>query len=364
MATAWKPPYFHSSVEGAQYGGLTLEEFLDFCKECGAKGAQPSNFHLQGKGGFRAASDILGAFEERELRFDGVSCHCPTWVHGAAWTGTKSVRPFIPPDVARMDPAEIEAWALEYLQQLFPLCADLGIKAVAMFWGPLYGLEVATGYPWGFWEFSPTEEDDQDLAYNLIAEGDERAKKLILSVVEAARGSNLKLCHEIHPGTAAMTAADFWRLVNDVIEDSEEDPVLLVNGDPSHCWENERWEGRTRAVAELIYMSHVKNHYVKPGHPLRCMIPGWPERPMQFTFLHDGDINLLRYAELLIETGYPERFRELYGLDEDDTVPLGVEAEGAFAQKEWVTMRGVEYVNKELCFPRASGSFQDDMGQK
>lgn len=35
---------------------------------------------------------------------------------------------------------------------LLDLYAELGLKVVLTFWGILYGWEVATGYPWGFWE--------------------------------------------------------------------------------------------------------------------------------------------------------------------------------------------------------------------
>ena len=42
---------FHSSIEGAQHGGKTLEEFVSFAKKAGAAGAEPSNYHVEaGKG--------------------------------------------------------------------------------------------------------------------------------------------------------------------------------------------------------------------------------------------------------------------------------------------------------------------------
>ena len=36
---------FHSSIEGAQHGGETLVEFVNFAKYAGAVGAEPSNYH-------------------------------------------------------------------------------------------------------------------------------------------------------------------------------------------------------------------------------------------------------------------------------------------------------------------------------
>ena len=52
------------------------------------------------------------------MTLDGVSAHCPFWVHTSAWTGTPSIRPFIPADVARKPAEEIEKWAEEYLLRL------------------------------------------------------------------------------------------------------------------------------------------------------------------------------------------------------------------------------------------------------
>jgi len=42
---------FHPSVEGAQHDAKTLEQFLDFARDAGALGAQPSNFMLENSDG-------------------------------------------------------------------------------------------------------------------------------------------------------------------------------------------------------------------------------------------------------------------------------------------------------------------------
>ena len=50
------PNAYHASIEGAQHGAKSLEQFLDYAKNAGAAGAQPSNYMLSdGKGGFRKA---------------------------------------------------------------------------------------------------------------------------------------------------------------------------------------------------------------------------------------------------------------------------------------------------------------------
>src|SRR2546427_105550 len=86
---------FHASIEGAQHGAKSLAQFLDYAKKSGAAGAQPSNYMLQSDTGFKSAKEIKDTFAKAKLSLDGVSAHCPFWVHTSAWTGTPSIRPFI-----------------------------------------------------------------------------------------------------------------------------------------------------------------------------------------------------------------------------------------------------------------------------
>ena len=159
---------FHPSIEGAQHGAKSLAQFLDYAKKSGAAGAQPSNFMLQSDKGFKSAKEIKDTFAKAKMSLDGVSAHCPFWVHTTAWTGSPTVRPFIPADVAKKSPAEIEKWAEDYVLRLLDLCAELGVKIVPMFWGVAFGWELATGYPWGFWAGGD---------YDFLKEGQERFVK-------------------------------------------------------------------------------------------------------------------------------------------------------------------------------------------
>src|SRR6185436_2115041 len=110
---------FHPSIEGAQHGAKNLAQFLEYAKKSGASGAQPSNYMLQSdKGGFKSAKDIKDAFAKEHLTLDGISTHCPFWVHTTAWTGSPTIRPFIPADVAKKSSDEIERWAEDYLIRL------------------------------------------------------------------------------------------------------------------------------------------------------------------------------------------------------------------------------------------------------
>ena len=341
------PNAYHASIEGAQHGAKSLEQFLDYAKSSGAAGAQPSNYMLgDGKGGLRKAKEIRSIFEGRGMRLDGISAHCPFWVHTSAWTGTKSGNPFIPPDVAKLSPDKIEAWHEKYLLKLMDLAAELGVKSLPMFWGVAFGWEVATGYPWGFW---------QGGGFDLVKEGQERFVKKTAKLRKAANERGIKLCHEIHPGTGAMCADDFLMLV----KICDNDPCLAVNADPSHCWEGESWESRFLKVGPYIYAAHVKNFVIRPGLPLRVMEASWPKRAMQFTDLPSGDLNMQRYVELLLHVGYRDRYCKLH---QCESAPLVVEAESAFKDLDYCSANGIRYTADHLCWPAAAGSFEEGMG--
>src|SRR3989440_7538029 len=281
---------FHSSVEGAQHGAKSLPDFLDYAKKSGATGAQPSNYMLQGEKGFRSAREIKQIFEQANMKLDGVSGHCPFWVHTTAWTASPSIRPFIPAEVARKPPEQIEKWAEDYLLALLDVCAELGVKIVPMFWGVAFGWELATGYPWGFWKSGD---------YDLVKEGQDRFVKKTAKLRQRANSLGIYLAHEIHPGTAAMCADDF----NVLVKACDGDKCLTVNADPSHCWEGEDWETRFRKVADRVYACHVKNFVIRKNIPLRNMAPDWPDRAMQFVDITTGDLNMTRYVEMLINVG-------------------------------------------------------------
>jgi sugar phosphate isomerase/epimerase len=339
-------PCFHPSIEGAQHGAKSLADFLDYAKASGATGAQPSNYMLQDGRKFKSVQEIKDTFDQRGMTLDGVSAHCPFWVHTTAWTASPTVRPFIPADVAKKSPTAIESWAENYLVRLLGLCAELGVKIVPMFWGVAFGWELATGYPWGFWAGGD---------YDLIKKGQERFVEKTRRLRARANKLGIKLCHEIHPGTAAMCADDF----NLLVKICDNDPCLGVNADPSHCWEGEDWETRFRKVGDRVYACHVKNFVIRENIPLRKMEPNWPGRAMQFTDLATGDLNMARYVEMLINIGYPQRYMQVTGRS---TAPLVVEAESAYRDLDATSTNGIAYVRDHLCFNVASGSFEEGMG--
>ena len=340
------PNVYHPSIEGAQHGAKSLADFLAYAKRSGASGAQPSNYMLQSSDGFQSAKEIRDTFEKAGLSLDGVSAHCPIWVHTTAWTGSPTIRPFIPEDVAKQSPEQIEKWAEDYLLRLLDLLAELNVKVLPMFWGVAFGWEVATGYPWGFWA-GP--------GYDLIKEGTERFVKKTQRIRHHAKQHGIKLCHEIHPGTGASTADDFLFLV----KACDNDETLGVNADPSHCWEGESWEQRFLKVGPYVWAAHIKNFVIRHGFPLRAMQPNWPGRAMQFTDLGTGDINMQRYAELLIAIGYPQRYQKLMGTP---TAPLVVEAESAHKDLDFTSANGIAFVRDHLQWPAAGGSFEEGMG--
>ncbi len=342
-------PIFHASLEGAQHGPKGLDKFLELAKNSGASGAQPSNYMLESSSDgtqFKSPSEIKSTFEKYELNLDGISAHCPFWVHTSAWTGTKSGHPFIHGPNQTMSPAELEQFYEDYLFRLMDLCAELGVKIIPMFWGVAFGWELATGYPWGFWS-GP--------GFDLLKEGQERFVNKTARLREHANHLGLFLAHEIHAGTGAACADDF----NMLVDICGGDRCMTVNADPSHCWEGESWEDRFLKVGDRVIACHVKNFTIRPGQSVRKMETNWQRRGVQFTDLGTGDLNLTRYAELMIRIGYPQRYCNVMGTS---TAPLVVEAESAYRDGDATSANGIEWVRDNLCFPVAEGSFEDAMG--
>ena len=337
---------FHPSIEGAQHGAKSLADFLDYAKASGASGAQPSNFMLQEASKFKKPAEIKDAFAARGLSLDGISAHCPFWVHTTAWTGSPTIRPFIPAEIAAKSAGEIEKWSESYVLRLLDLAAALEIKIIPMFWGVAFGWEMATGYPWGFWKGGD---------YDLLEEGKERFVKKTAKIRDHSKKLGIFLAHEIHPGTAASCADDF----NLLVEACDGDKTLAVNADPSHCWEGESWETRFLKVAPRVYACHVKNLVIRPGLPLRMMESSWQKRAMQFVDIPTGDLNMTRYVELLIHIGYPQRYCKVM---KTKTAPLIVEAESAYRDLDKTSANGIAYERDNLCFPIAAGSFEEGMG--
>ena len=100
-----------------------------------------------------------------------------------------------------------------------------------------------------------------------------------------------------------------------------------------------------------------KKDAIKKG--LRKGEPNWRNRAMQFTDLGSGDINMVRYVEMLINIGYPARYMKINGTD---TAPLIAETESNYRDPDATAIEGIQYVRDKLCFPVAEGSFEDEMG--
>ena len=340
---------FHSSIDGAQHGPKGLDDFLAFAQASGAGGAQPSNYMLEASEDgtkFKSADEIKSAFEKNGLKMDGISGHCPFWVHTSAWTGTKSGHPFIHGPNQSKSPSELEAFYEDYILRLMDLMAELNIKILPMFWGVAFGWELATGYPWGFWAGGD---------FDLIKEGKDRFVEKTAKIRAHANSLGMILAHEIHPGTGAMCADEF----NMLVDICDGDKCLGVNADPSHCWEGEDWETRFNKVGSRIYGCHVKNFTIHQGVPLRKMEGDWHHRAMQFTDLATGDLNMTRYVELMMKVGYAKRYCDTMGVD---SAPLVVEAESNYRDGDATSTDGIKYVQEHLCFPVQEGSFEDAMG--
>ena len=103
----------------------------------------------------------------------------------------------------------------------------------------------------------------------------------------------------------------------------------------------------------------MKNYTVHPSVPLRKMEGDWKHRAMQFTDLATGDLNMTRYAEVMMKVGYAARYCKAMGTE---TAQLVVEAESNYRDGDATSADGIAWVRDNLCFPVAEGSFEDAMG--
>ncbi len=137
------------------------------------------------------------------------------------------------------------------------------------------------------------------------------------------------------------------------------DKCVAVNADPSHCWEGESWETRflkvarasTRACEELRYpprraAAHDGRRLAEARDAVR-----------RHSF---GRLDMMRYVELLVHTGFPQRYFQVMGKR-----PLaGCEAESAYRDLDATSANGIAYVRDNLCFPLAAGSFEEEWAPK
>ena len=101
-------------------------------------------------------------------------------------------------------------------------------------------------------------------------------------------------------------------------------------------------------MKDRVYACHVKNFVVRPNVPLRRMDGNWRNRAMQFTDLGSGDLNMVRYVEMLINIGYPNRYNKIMGTE---TAPLIAETESNYRDPDATAIEGIQYVRDQLCFP-------------
>jgi hypothetical protein len=81
---------------------------------------------------------------------------------------------------------------------------------------------------------------------------------------------------------------------------------------------------------------------------------------MQFVDIPSGDLNMSRYVELLIHTGFPKRYCQIMKAKDS---PVGCsKRESAYRDLDATSANGIKYVRENLCFPLAAGSFEEGMG--
>lgn len=132
-----------------------------------------------------------------------------------------------------------------------------------------------------------------------------------------------------------------------------------MTADPSHCWEGEDFETRFRKVGHRVYAAAIKIFVIRPVVNLRSMTSDWKKRVMQFYDISTGDMNMMRFTELLIDIGCAEKYCRIMGTD---TAPLVKEAESAYRDLDATNSNAIEYASNHLVFPIAEGSFEEGMG--
>jgi len=127
-------------------------------------GAQPSNYMLNNEKGLKSAKKLRIPLRRQN---DPRRCFgaLPHLGQTTAWTGSPTIRPFIPPMWQKKSPP-ISRNGRRLCAAVAGLCAETGIKVVPMFWAWLRW-EVATVIP-GFLE---------GWRLRLIAEGQDRFVK-------------------------------------------------------------------------------------------------------------------------------------------------------------------------------------------
>jgi sugar phosphate isomerase/epimerase len=344
------PTKTHASIELGQHGDKDLLAAARYSKANGGEGILPSIYHLlqdTDRWLFKPASEIKAVCDGEGVQFDGASMHCWFWVAGTAWSGSRTIRPFIPTHLHNETPDKIAQFAIDAIRRGLDLQAELGRKVIPMFWGTYYAWEVISGYPWGFWS-GP--------GYDLIQEGDERFVNNTQVLRDHARGNGQSLNHEIHANTAARCSSDFFRL----LKLTDNDPTVRVWGDPSHCAFGEGWAERFAQVGPYVDGTHIKDFAVRKGELLQIQ-PDWKLRAHKFCKLGIGGVDLHGYVELMWNIGAIQRFCERNGVS---SCGLVAEAESDYMSVTDCGAHGIRYVKENLLFVPPAGSFQDTMAKK
>ena len=175
-------------------------------KKAGADRRAAVQLHAPERQRLQIRKEIKQTFEKAEMKLDGVSAIARFWVHTTAWTGSPTIRPFIPADVAK-----------QTARTNRKMGGRLPAQALWIF-APNWALKSARCS--GAWlsagNWPPVIRGVSGRAATTISlkEGQERfVKKTEQTSRNSANSLGIYLCHEIHPGTAAMCADDFNMLV-------------------------------------------------------------------------------------------------------------------------------------------------------
>ncbi len=347
----------HLSYECVQIGGDlgTVEKACEYVAGLGCHGILLSHFHIMNEDGtFRPVDEVRQVLKKYKLRLDGVSSHVLWWPHGSAWTGTKSWRPYaISNKVRAMNPVAATQWHEDACLRLMDWCVEARLGVLPMFWGVYWGFEVACGYHIGNWKWGNPAETE--LAYDLIAEGNNRFLTTTAKLRGHANDNGLILADELHLMSGMLSSSCF----SHVVKVAEDDPCLGVWIDESHCWietPTDRFQSNPQ-VAARSYFGHGKNLRTIPGRPLLSMITDFADRGEQFCDLEENGVgDAARLVCMARETGAIARTCKRNGTT---TAPFALEIEHPHKRRRVSASNDARYAMTHVVVERATRAATD-----
>ncbi len=373
---------WHPSLELGQHSGGDIEDVLQYAVDKGCVSVQPSaNMFWDADWNLKYTADEVRRLLEKyplradmaekyewagytHLMIDGISFHCPQWVHDSVHTGSKMIRPFLPSNRWSYTAADNRTWIASKLKATYDLAYDLGLRVNPTFYGLCGGFELAAGYLWTQFQWDGEGEAGTG-AYDLLEESADNFRTWNLPMLDHLWARGMLSTHETHYNTLASSAV----ALNYYIDAVEGHPALCGNADKSHCDEQENYLQRLCGLFPTPFGwtrwvdNHFKNFWISQGVPLFAPQQDWLRRGKYFSRLAFGNLNMVDVAYKLQACGQPQMWLAMHTHTPFLTCPAKAEAEDPALKLSWVSGDGVAFVNENICLPLAAEPFDKNMGQ-